>query len=171
MLIPLRQICSPSLPEKMDCPLRLKSASNACPIASCRRIPDAPAPITTGIRPPFGRLASNLASMPLTARLTMSSIRLSSIISGPLRRLLDTLLSSVLSPCLKMVCTETLPNGRESDVSSPRELYIIISLMLYERDATTLMTRLSLCLIPLSILFRKGINPLMQAFLQSSLAL
>ena len=49
MEIPSEQIRLPILSEKIDCPFLLKSASKACPMASCSRIPDAPAPITTGI--------------------------------------------------------------------------------------------------------------------------
>ena len=124
--------------------------------------------MTTGILPPLGRLASNLASIPLTARLTRSSSRASSIISGPLRRLRDTLLSSVLPPCLKMVCTDTLPKGRESQVNSPRELYIMMSLTLYDSIAATFMALGSLLLISLSMRFMNGMNLLMPADLQSS---
>ena len=36
-------------------------------IASCSRIPEAPAPMTTLIFPPFGRRASKRASMPAVA--------------------------------------------------------------------------------------------------------
>ena len=76
----------------MDCPLRLKSASNAWPIASCRRMPDAPAPITTLICPPAGLRASNIASIPLVASAATASMSSSVKNSAPILKLRDALL-------------------------------------------------------------------------------
>ncbi len=59
--------------EKMEIPLRLKSASMPWPIASCRRIPDAPAPRTTGISPAGGVTASKRTTVRETASLTIRS--------------------------------------------------------------------------------------------------
>ena len=156
MFMPLRHILLPILSVKIDCPLRLKSASNACPIASCRRIPEAPAPITTGMRPPFGLRAAKRSSIPATALSARSCSTSSVSISAPVIRLLETLLFSIASPCLNTTDTETLPIGLTSQVSSSRELYIITLLIELDTIATTLSTRESRLRISFSSLSRNG---------------
>ena len=168
MLMPLRHILCPSLPENIDCPLRMKSASNACPIASCSSIPEAPAPMTTGIFPPLGLLASNCASIPATALAARSSSRASSIISAPHLRLRDTLFVQLCPPEVKMACRDMLPIGRVSETSSPSELYIRISLVQYESTAITLQVRASRRRISESSFRRKGTNCAALHSLQSS---
>ena len=66
-------------------PLRLKSASMPWPIASCRRMPEAPAASTTGISPAGGRLASNSTIVRLTASLATKARRSSVYHSKPWR--------------------------------------------------------------------------------------
>ena len=61
-----------------------------------------------------------------------------------------------------------LPRGRLSEVSSPRELYIRISLIDHDSMPMTLSVRLSRLRIPASILFRKGANFPQSALFQSS---
>ena len=55
----------------MEVRLRLKSASKACPMASCNKIPEPPAPITTGISPPLGFTALNKIAVLSTASRTI----------------------------------------------------------------------------------------------------
>ena len=108
----------------MDWPFLLKSASNACPIASWRRIPEAPAPITTGISPPLGRLASKEASILPVISDTISPIRVSVSISAPVLKLLETFLTIFFPFCSAVRDAWRVVIGRVSYFSSPNELYI-----------------------------------------------
>ena len=105
------QIFCPILSEKTDCPFLLKSASNACPMASCSNIPEAPAPITTGICPPFGRLAANLSSIPSTMLSAISSSIASVSISVPALKALEVFLFSILPFWLNTAEAESTPIG------------------------------------------------------------
>ena len=78
--------------------------------------------------------------------------------SAPVRRLRETLLFSVRSPWRNTTCTEILPSGRWSAVSSPSELYISTSLTEYDRMATTFSARLSRARMPASMRFRNATN-------------
>ena len=61
---------SPILPLYAEVPLRLKSASNGCPTASCSNIPDCAGPKITGSMPegacsaPKSKIASAAARSP-----------------------------------------------------------------------------------------------------------
>ena len=125
-------------------------------MASCSRIPEAPAAITTLICPPLGRRAANRSSMPFTAsseRVAMSS---SVSISAPVRQLRETLLFSTVAPCWKMTERDKLAIGRVSKAISPKELNMRISLTVLESMAMTLMIRLSLARTACSSFCRKG---------------
>ena len=139
--------------------MRLKSASNACPMASCRSIPDAPAPMTTGILPPLGLRASNLASIPLTASAASSSRSSPVRSSSPWRKLLEAVLFSLRVPSLNITDAVTLPIGLASYVSSPYELNIRISLCEYDILAMILTALLSRANIRSCSFSRNGTSP------------
>ena len=121
-------------------------------------MPEAPAAITTGISPPFGLRASNRASSPWTAMPASSSTKASVTISAPILKLLETVRFSVLLPCWKTTEATKPAIGRVSAVSSPRELYIIISLICQLRRAITFCTLASFDLMALSSFCRTGTN-------------
>ena len=62
-----------------------------------------------------------------------------------------------------------LPSGRLSEVSSPRELYISISLIDHESIAITFRVRLSRLRMPASMPLRKGAKPPQSKLSQLSL--
>ena len=142
-LTPLGQICWPILSENMDWPFLLKSASNACPIASCRSTPDGPAPMTTAICPPFGLTASKRSSIPSAISAAISSAIAPLISSAPILKLLETLLFSDFPSCWNTAVTEMLPIGLVSHVNSPNELYISTSHTEFDNLAMTFTILLS----------------------------
>ena len=158
MVMPLRQMRLPIFPLKTDWFFRMKSASNACPIASCSRIPDAPAPITTLIFPPFGLLAAKASSTPSTASAASSEIRASLSISAPARKLLLAELLILRPSEVKITVTAMLPMGRRSQQSSRRELYISTSLTSELKAAITLSVRGSRRRISASRRFSQGMT-------------
>ena len=121
-------------------------------------MPDAPAPITTGIRPPLGRRAANRSSMPCTASAAISSRSPSVSISAPARKLRETVLFSVFPPCWKMAVTETVPIGRVSYLSSFKELYISTSVTCQASIAMIFTMRLSRAWTACSSRFMKGMR-------------
>ena len=124
ILIPSGQTLLPILSENIDWPFLLKSASNACPMASCSRMPDAPAPMTTCIWPPLGRTASKALSSPSVIFPASSVINAPVSISAPFRRLRDTFFWTLRLPlsATSMACTVVI--GRVSYFISPKELYM-----------------------------------------------
>ena len=128
------QIFCPIFSEKTDWPFLLKSASKACPIASCSNIPEAPAPITTGICPPFGRLATKRSSIPASMLSAISSRSDSVSISVPARYALEVFLLSILPSWLNTTEADRIPIGLVSNVNSPKELNIRISLTCPENE-------------------------------------
>ncbi|MPM79135.1 hypothetical protein SDC9_126166 [bioreactor metagenome] len=132
----------------------LKSASNACPIASCSRIPEPPAPITTGISPPSGRIAPNKNDALSTASFAISSIKSSDNISNPILKLRDDDEFSVLpfSSIMHVAITDDI--GRLSAASTPNELKNRTSEAESEILPITFTTRLSRAKI-LSFIFCK----------------
>ena len=157
-LTPFGHTLVPIFSENIDCPFLLKSASNACPMASWSNTPDGPAPITTLIWPPFGLMASKRSSMPLTASVAISSISNGEISSAPILKLLDMLLFSVLPSCWNTTVTDRLPIGLVSQVISPNELYMSTSLTESESLAMTFTMRLSFAVIFFSSSSRNGRN-------------
>ena len=145
----------------------MKSASKACPIASCSNMPDAPAPITTGIRPPFGRFASKAISRSLS-----TSAAISAAVgrpSKPLRKLrLPPPLTFLPLPSVNTADTAKLYIGLESQRSSPAELYISTSLSLAEKRMLSLLTLGSRLRMSLSVSAISGIRLLFGHSLQLS---
>ena len=61
------QTLLPTLPEKVEEPLRLKSPSNPWPTASCSNTPGQPAPNTTGKAPAGASTATKFTNAKRTA--------------------------------------------------------------------------------------------------------
>ena len=149
---PLAATCSPTLPEKIEVPLRLKSPSRPCPTASCNITPGHPGPRTISISP----AGAGMDSRPSRARRNASSTSCCQLLAfrylSNIKRPPEPLEPVSILPFASTITdTFNLTNGLISAARYPSGLNICTACHEPAIDAETCFTLLSLSRAYLSI--------------------
>ena len=133
---------SPTRPEKVELPFRLKSPSRPCPTASCKRTPGHPGPSTTCILPAGAGFALKFTPAIRTASLAKrdGDSELKSL-SNEYLPPPPALPLSLLFPSTAITETLNLTNGLISAAKTPSEDITNMCSKLLVKDAETSSTR------------------------------